>query len=378
MDEKDALLALSGYSTDSVFLAVLDSAVAVQKQFPDSTLVDLFRNIWETEMPEAELMSIFNSAKLRNLLGDDSPNEEVYTELKNQFGLMRSRLLHVIKTRIEYLGITDAWVEHSANQAEANSGNISPDKVFVSLKNVEDPQTLEYALTTVGHFEMWETYNSNATATFGYTDDSESTLAALKQDTALQQVCVFNEKSLDLGAFALVKNEEAATEAFNKIMRANILPSDLRFMYGVPFSDGLTPVYTVKTTIGGESALDGSCIADANTKRYKVTENPYAHFYYMEGQADISVSDYNYTHKVILTFNPEGAKIFAQLTRDNADRFIAISIDKHIYRCAWINSEIEEGKLELIFTDLTKEEGESMAVILKSGSLSAKVRLEYK
>lgn len=325
-------------------------------------------------MQETKLALFMYNENLRIWI--NSSNEEVRLELKNQLEQMRSRLLHVIRARLDLLELTEAWVSRSEDQIDADRGNISPDKLYVSLKNVKDTQAVEYMLTTVGRFEMWETYLNNGNASFGYIDDNEmmATPDELKQYSALQQVCVFNENAVRTNVFAFVEDEEAAAEVFDIIKSTVVLPPDLEFMYGRPSEDGLTPVYTVKMSSGG-SPLDGGSISDAKAERYIANYDPYSGFYSMEGQSD---SQLDHRYKVSLTFNPAGAKIFAILTRNNIGMHLAVSIDKRIYMYPVVHNEIESGKIDLVSTGLTEAEAENLVVILRSGPLPAKVTLEYK
>jgi len=72
--------------------------------------------------------------------------------------------------------------------------------------------------------------------------------------------------------------------------------------------------------------------------------------------------------------NPEGAKTWARLTKENIGRSIAIVLDDMVYSFPNVNSEINGGQSE-IWGDFTAQEAQDLANVLKSGKMPAPSRI---
>jgi preprotein translocase subunit SecD len=74
------------------------------------------------------------------------------------------------------------------------------------------------------------------------------------------------------------------------------------------------------------------------------------------------------------TFNPEGGRIFGELTGGNVGEQLAIILDKRVYSAPAIRSQINmRGQIEGRFTT---QEAADLAVVLRAGSLAVPVEIE--
>lgn len=74
------------------------------------------------------------------------------------------------------------------------------------------------------------------------------------------------------------------------------------------------------------------------------------------------------------TFNPEGGRIFGELTRENVGEALAIILDERVYSAPVIRSQINmRGQIEGRFTP---QEAADLAVVLRAGSLAVPVEIE--
>lgn len=84
--------------------------------------------------------------------------------------------------------------------------------------------------------------------------------------------------------------------------------------------------------------------------------------------------DENNMPAVNFRFNPQGAKKFGKITRENIGRRLAIVLDNVVRSAPVIQSQItDRGQITGSFTD---EEAKSLAVILRAGALPVPVRIE--
>lgn len=77
---------------------------------------------------------------------------------------------------------------------------------------------------------------------------------------------------------------------------------------------------------------------------------------------------------IAFELNPEGAKIFAEHTAKNINRYLAIALDKVIISCPRINSAIPDGKGE-ITGQFTVEQAKAMVLQLRYGALPVPLKV---
>lgn len=131
-----------------------------------------------------------------------------------------------------------------------------------------------------------------------------------------------------------------------------LFPNDLKFYwdsnpYKYDTSYALYGLHAIKVTTANRRApLDGSAIISA-----EVTAG--------SDKKDIKIS---------LTMDPEGAKTWAKMTRENISRCIAVVYNGYVRSYPRVQSEISGGATE-ITGDFTIEEANHLVNTLKSGQL---------
>ena len=111
-------------------------------------------------------------------------------------------------------------------------------------------------------------------------------------------------------------------------------------------------LYAIKSTQrNGRAPLEGDVITDARD----------------------SYDQYN-RPCVTMAMNTEGARRWAQLTKQNTGREIAIVLDGYVYSAPRSNGEIAGGNSE-ITGSFTPEQTKDLANVLKSGKMPAPARI---
>ena len=88
-------------------------------------------------------------------------------------------------------------------------------------------------------------------------------------------------------------------------------------------------------------------------------------------------TDENGLPSVEIEFSADGAKAFAEITRNNLHRQLAIVLDGVVYSAPVINSVIEGGKAQITkHFGFTMEEAADLALVLRSGALPAPMYVE--
>lgn len=77
---------------------------------------------------------------------------------------------------------------------------------------------------------------------------------------------------------------------------------------------------------------------------------------------------------VEVEFNPKGAKVFAEFTRNNIGKYLAITLDGVVISCPVIRSEIPDGKGQ-IEGNFTLASATQLAVLLRAGALPVPLKL---
>jgi SecD/SecF fusion protein len=85
--------------------------------------------------------------------------------------------------------------------------------------------------------------------------------------------------------------------------------------------------------------------------------------------------DQNGRVEVSMSMNSEGARIWKRLTGENIGKQIAIVLDNYIYSYPNVNGEIPNGMSSITGGDMTVEEAQDLANILKAGKLPAPARI---
>ena len=90
--------------------------------------------------------------------------------------------------------------------------------------------------------------------------------------------------------------------------------------------------------------------------------------------ANVALDQYG-KPEIQFTLKPDGARVFADFTRRNVGRFLAIVLDKRIISCPRIETAITEGQAR-ITGDFTLEAARSLAIQLRYGALPIPLRVE--
>ena len=139
-------------------------------------------------------------------------------------------------------------------------------------------------------------------------------------------------------------------------MVRTIFPRDLKLSWSnkprLETPDILELVALKVTSRDGSPALGGDVITAARQD------------YDQNGQVEVSMS-----------MNGEGARVWKRLTGDNVGKQIAISLDGYIYSYPNVNGEIPNGMSSISGGNMTVEEAQDLANILKAGKLPAPARI---
>lgn len=399
----DVINSLSGYSRDTVFQAALKRAGELQRETEDD-FITLFGQAYTQIDPNARLASIFATLDLKEKVKPTSTNEEVLEVLRAEAESAIDVSFNVLRSRIDKFGVSQPNI-----QRLETSG-----RILVELPGVKEPERVRKLLQGTASLEFWETYKVGEI--IGYLDAANKKIAemnkvteggviltdsitqvtdssAVSSDKPAEELALLGELSSDSasGDSTFLRQQQIKDNPIwailsvpqytdgNLINGANVgyvhkkdtallgnylrneqvkalFPRDLKFAWTFkPIGDSEEFFQLVSlriTSRDGRAPLDGSAIRDARQG-----------FGQTGGNADVSMQ-----------MSPEGAKVWARLTKENIDREVAIVLDGYVYSFPTVQNEIKNGNSQ-ITGNFTIEEAQDLANVLKSGKLPAPAKI---
>ena len=388
----DIINVLSGHSTDPVFVEAMRIANE-QHLNSQRDYVDLFGDAFQQLDPNAKLAPIFLFEFKDKGITVNSTNQEVLDVIKEETNSAIDRSYQILRTRIDRFGVAQPNI-----QKLENSG-----RILVELPGIKDPKRVRKLLQGTAQLEFWETYNFSELYT--YFDEANARLAeinkALEGTTEEKEEEANNEDEPALLANDSLKAQEEALEEMrsnfpiynyltpsyyqnevgqtfpaqtarvgmalvkdtaniNRMLKQvmNVFPRNVRFAWCVkPNVDATTgteyiDLVALKTSRDNKAALGGEVIVDARQD------------YDQNGRVEVTIQ-----------MNSEGAKAWKRLTGENIGKQVAIVLDNYVYSYPVVNDEIPSGRSSISGGDMTVEEAQDLANILKAGKLPAPARI---
>lgn len=388
----DIINVLSGHSTDPTFVEAIRIANE-QHLNSQRDYVDLFGDAFQQLDPNAKLAPIFLFEFKDKGITVNSSNAEVLDVIKEETNSAIDRSYQILRTRIDRFGVAQPNI-----QKLENSG-----RILVELPGIKDPKRVRKLLQGTAQLEFWETYNF--TELYTYFDEANARLAEInKVNEGLTEDKKEETKSDDEPALlandSLKAQEEALEEMrsnfpiynyltpsyyqneagqtypaqtarvgmalvkdtanINRMLKQvkNVFPRNVKFAWCVkPNVDATTgaeyiDLVALKTSRENTAALGGEVIVDARQD------------YDQNGRVEVTIQ-----------MNSEGAKAWKRLTGENIGRQVAIVLDDYVYSYPVVNDEIPSGRSSISGGDMTLEEAQDLANILKAGKLPAPARI---
>lgn len=407
-------LAAPQYLGDPVFTETM--ALARQKKITSqSDFVNLFAESFEELNPGAQLAQFFMTPESRGDINFNTTNNEVVEFLKAEAEDAIDNSYNVLRNRIDRFGVVQLNIQKLERQG----------RILVELPGVKEPERVTKLLTGTANLEFWTTYQS--AEVWQYLEEANMKLSDIlltdepgegepvtaeesEQEPATgptgeESLLDLQEEELlldtagldlltDLDTTEMLDDEEAQFYRENPLLAVltpyldnqrnfipgstvgvvllkdtatvsrylsvpqirQIFPSDLVFAWHFePEGEDqqFVRLHALKATRNNQPAMGGKFVTDA-----RVGNDPYT------GEFQVSMS-----------MNSEGAKRWANLTRENVGEAIAIVLDGLVYSAPTVSEEIKGGSSS-ISGNFSQAEADDLANILKSGKMPARARIE--
>ena len=389
----DVVKALADHKTDEAFVNTVAIA-SKQATSSNSDFITLFIKEYKNQKPDGTLAELFATQQLKDKVNTKSTDAEVEAVLRAEVDAAIANSFNVLRTRIDRFGVAQPNIQ----ELEGSMG-----RIMIELPGVKEPERVRKLLQGSANLEFWETYTSAEVAPFLAAADAKlRDIVALENPTEetaepaaeATEEAVVEEESVDLSSLT-GDNAQSATDAAavaqakkenpllsilqvmqnqgcvvgyahsrdmkqidEYLARAEVkelLPRDLKLMWGVKAIDEdgkIFELYAIKSTQrNGRAPLEGDVIVSA-TDDY----------------------DNNGRPSVSMTMNSDGARRWAQLTKQNINKPIAIALDGYIYSAPNVMNEITGGQSQ-ITGQFTQEDTKDLANVLKSGKMPAPAKI---
>ena len=387
----DVVKALADHKTDEAFVAAVANA-SKQAASSNSDFITLFIKEYKAQKPDGTLAELFATQQLKDKVNTKSTDAEVEAVLRSEVAAAIDNSFNVLRTRIDRFGVAQPNIQ----ELEGSMG-----RIMIELPGVKEPERVRKLLQGSANLEFWETYTAAEVAPFLAAADAKlrDIIAVENPETAETPAeeaaeVVAEEENVDLSALTGNTTESAADAAavaqakkenplmsILQLVQNNgcvvgyahhrdvaqideylareevkaMLPRDLKLMWGVKAIDEdgkIYELYAIKSTQrNGRAPLEGDVIVSA-TDDY----------------------DNNGRPSVSMTMNSDGARRWAQLTKQNVGKPIAIALDGYIYSAPNVQNEITGGQSQ-ITGQFTQEDTKDLANVLKSGKMPAPAKI---
>ncbi len=376
---EDLVKALSEDNRSPEFLASIEAA---KKNSVNSAkdFITLFGEAWQENANGRHLSEIFGTYEMREKVHPESTDEQVITVIRKEAESAINNSFNVLRNRIDRFGVTQPSIQKIGNTG----------RILVELPGVKEPERVRKLLQGTASLEFWATYENSEIYPFlveankllsemegvgeveeapiAATDslaaqlegDDAAALAKYKKQNPLFAVLSPNAYQGGLGKGACIGyanySDTAKVNRFLAMPQVQALfPAEFKPMWTVKPSEYIAGGNTYElvaiksTTVDGKAPLDGDAVTDARVNFGNGKG----------GNPDVS-----------MTMNADGANTWAQMTKDNIGRQIAIVLDGMVYSYPVVNSAITGGSSQ-ITGNFDVNEAEDLANVLKSGKLPA-------
>jgi len=390
----DVVENLADHKTDMAFVKSMRDARAEQER-TQGDFVSLFIDAYHKNAPGHHLAEVFATQELQGKVSPTSSDADVEKVIREEVNSAIDNSFNVVRTRIDQFGV----VQPNIQKVQGAEG-----RIMVEMPGIREPERMRKLLQGSANLEFWETYNAQEIAPYLQQLDSRLANAGSESDTTkaeksdntkkaatkkpattqakpkfklnnakktsvqttpdaqlaeakklhpLLAMLQTTNQGLSVVGYASVRDTAAINRIIYGAVAKQVLPSDLKLLWSAKPADvsakNIFELHALKvTTTNGRAPLEGDVVTDASDQFNNIT-----------GQPEVS-----------MTMNSDGARRWAELTKANVGKAIAIVLDGVVYSAPRVNGEIDGGQSS-ISGNFTIEDTKDLANTLKSGRMPA-------
>lgn len=396
----DVIKMLADHKTNEAFNQAVANAAKLQIT-SQSDFITLFVNEYHKLAPEGKLSEIFATQQLKDKVTTKSTDAEVEKVLREEVKAAIDNSYNVLRTRIDRFGV----VQPNIQTLEGSMG-----RIMVELPGIKEPERVRKLLQGSANLEFWETFDAKeivpylitadtklrdvfaaaqpkdttevaatdsvqaqvaATGTVNAADslaaalkgekpqiDQNTTMAEAKKEHPLASILSLNNSGMGcIVGYAHYTDTAEINRLLVMPEAKNALPKELSLKWGVKGSEldktgQIFELYAIKVTErNGRAPMEGDVVTTASDG------------YDQYGKPCVNMS-----------MNSEGSRHWAQLTKQNIGKAIAIVLDGYVYSAPNVSTEISGGS-SVITGNFSLEDTKDLANVLRSGKMPAPARI---
>ena len=392
----DVIEVLADHKNDPIFVKSLKEA-RQQEETSQSGFISLFIDAYKKNSNGGRLATVFATQQLKGKVSTQSSDCEVEKVQREELQSAIDNSFNVVRNRIDKFGV----VQPNIQKLEGQEG-----RIMVEMPGIREPERMRKLLQGSANLEFWETYNNQEVQPYlvqldqhlanGDTKidtvktdsadvkeakpavaeakaepsklqlkgkagaaktEAEQIAEAKKHNPLLAVLQTIPGESLSLVGYAHVRDTADINKMLHSQLAKQILPADLKLLWSAKPADGVNnknvyELHALKiTTSDGRAPMEGDVVTDA--------KDQFDQF----GRPEVS-----------MTMNSDGARQWAQLTKANIGKAVAIVLDGVVYSAPRVNQEIDGGQSS-ISGSFTIEDTKDLANTLKSGRMPAPARI---
>ena len=404
----DVITVLADHKTDAAFTKSMQEAKK-EEETSQKDFVSLFIQSYKKNAPGHRLAEVFATQQMKGKVSTQSSDAEVEAAVRAEVQSAVDNSFLVVRNRIDKFGV----VQPNIQKLEGQSG-----RIMVEMPGIREPERVRKLLQGSANLEFWETYNSqeivpllsqinqkyalgadaavaDTTATEAAVDSTATAAASEEKteaadgkkslaeaigakkdakadknaakDAQLKKMKEQNPlfsifqpsqgQSLSVVGYATARDTAEVDKIIYSEIAKRILPSDVKLLWSAKAADfdkkgEIFELHALKVTEpSGRAPLEGDVITNA-----KDEFDQYGH------------------PCVSMQMNSDGARRWAQLTKQNIGRAVAIVLDDAVYSAPRVNGEIAGGNSQ-ITGNFSIEDTKDLANTLNSGKMPAPTRI---
>ena len=404
----DVIAVLADHKTVAAFTKSMQEAKK-EEETSQKDFVSLFIQSYKKNAPGHRLAEVFATQQMKGKVSTQSSDAEVEAAVRAEVQSAVDNSFLVVRNRIDKFGV----VQPNIQKLEGQSG-----RIMVEMPGIREPERVRKLLQGSANLEFWETYNSqeivpllsqinqkyalgadaavaDTTATEAAVDSTATAAASEEKteaadgkkslaeaigakkdakadknaakDAQLQKMKEQNPlfsifqpsqgQSLSVVGYATARDTAEVDKIIYSEIAKRILPSDVKLLWSAKAADfdkkgEIFELHALKVTEpSGRAPLEGDVITNA-----KDEFDQYGH------------------PCVSMQMNSDGARRWAQLTKQNIGRAVAIVLDDAVYSAPRVNGEIAGGNSQ-ITGNFSIEDTKDLANTLNSGKMPAPTRI---
>ena len=358
----DVIAVLADHKTDAAFVKSMQEARKAEETSQDD-FISLFIERYKANAPGHRLAEIFATQQMKGKVNTKSTDSEVEQALREEVMSAVDNSFNVVRNRIDKFGV----VQPNIQKLEGQTG-----RIMVEMPGVKEPERVRKLLQGSANLEFWETYNSQEivpalsqlNSKYAALESANDTVAAeapvaeaaadttkaeglaaafaakndsldlagqaeafKKQNPLFSVLQPVNGQSLSVVGYALARDTADVNKIIYSDVAAQVIPSDCRLLWSAKAAELSTSgdvfeLHAIKVTEpSGRAPLEGDVVTTAKDDFNQVTSAPC----------------------VSMQMNSDGARRWAQLTKQNIGRAIAIVLDDAVYSAPRVDGEIAGG-----------------------------------